>query len=79
MVDVMTIAAFYRWAMYATTWRLFICMCLFYSVRAIIQQIFLVEIPEGYNWAYPGVLSIFVPYGETSDFFYSGHVGVCMI
>jgi hypothetical protein len=24
-------------------------------------------------------MSIFVPYGETADFFYSGHVGVCML
>jgi hypothetical protein len=24
-------------------------------------------------------MSIFVPYGETADFFYSGHVGICMI
>lgn len=35
--------------------------------------------PAGYNWAFPGVFSIFVPYGKTADFFYSGHVGICMI
>lgn len=25
------------------------------------------------------MLSIFVPYGKTADFFYSGHVGTCVI
>jgi len=24
-------------------------------------------------------MSLFVPYGATTDFFYSGHVGACMI
>lgn len=37
------------------------------------------EIPQGYNWGYPGIMSIFVPYGKTADFFYSGHVGSCML
>jgi len=24
-------------------------------------------------------MSLYVPYGTTTDFFYSGHVGICMI
>jgi hypothetical protein len=39
----------------------------------------MLEEPEGYNWGWPGWFSITVPYGKTDDFFYSGHVGVCMI
>jgi hypothetical protein len=35
--------------------------------------------PEGYLWDYPGFPSIFIPYGKTNDFFYSGHVGLCVI
>merc|ERR1711907_53843 len=35
--------------------------------------------PVGYAWSYPGFFSLFVPYGETNDFFYSGHVGVSTI
>ena len=54
-------------------------MLFFYSVRAILQVVWKVEYPEGYNWGFPGFLSIFVPYGETADFFYSGHVGICML
>lgn len=28
--------------------------------------------PEGYYWSYPGFPSYVVPYGNTSDFFFSG-------
>lgn len=37
------------------------------------------EFPEGYNWEYPGLFSVFVPYNQIPDFFYSGHVGICVI
>lgn len=32
--------------------------------------------PEGYAWIYPGFPSLAVSYQHTSDFFFSGHVGV---
>lgn len=35
--------------------------------------------PEGYLWDFPGVYSITVPYGRTNDFFFSGHIGCCVI
>ena len=35
--------------------------------------------PKGYLWDWPGFPSIFVPYAKTNDFFYSGHVGSCVI
>jgi len=31
--------------------------------------------PPGYYWDDPGFPSLVVPYGNTTDFFYSGHVG----
>jgi hypothetical protein len=30
-------------------------------------------------WDFPGFYSITVPYGRTNDFFFSGHIGCCMI
>jgi PAP2 superfamily C-terminal len=30
-------------------------------------------------WEFPGFYSITVPYGKTNDFFFSGHVGCCII
>lgn len=35
--------------------------------------------PEGFLWSYPGVYSLTVPYHDTNDFFYSGHVGTCFL
>src|ERR1700761_1565906 len=35
--------------------------------------------PEGFLWSYPGFPSIVVPYHDTNDFFYSGHVGTCVL
>lgn len=31
--------------------------------------------PPGIYWDDPGFPSLIVPYGDTTDFFYSGHVG----
>ena len=79
LMDILMVFSFYRFARYSSTWRLPLAMFAFYGIRAFLQTGWYVEKPDGYNWAYPGFLSIFVPYGETSDFFYSGHVGVCVI
>jgi hypothetical protein len=35
--------------------------------------------PDGYLWDFPGFYSVTVPYGKTNDFFFSGHIGCCMI
>jgi hypothetical protein len=48
-------------------------------IRKVIQNNFLMGRPEGYSWGYPGFPSFSVPYFETSDFWYSGHVGACTI
>ena len=34
------------------------------------------QFPEDYIWDYPGFPSLTVTYKHTSDFFFSGHVGV---
>ena len=35
--------------------------------------------PDDYIWHYPSTFSIFVPYFQTNDFFFSGHVGFCTL
>ena len=40
---------------------------------------FSMRYPDGYLWDFPGIYSITVPYGRTNDFFYSGHIGCCVI
>lgn len=79
LLDIMTMSSCYYWARYSTTWRFLLAMGAFYSLRSFTTNIAIFEIPKGYNWGYPGVMSIFVPYGATADFFYSGHVGTCVL
>ena len=40
---------------------------------------FAMKYPDGYLWDFPSLYSITVPYGKTNDFYYSCHVGCCMI
>ena len=75
----MVLISFYRFVAYATTWRPILAIIIFYTLRAIVLNLWYVEKPDGYNWGFPGFMSLFIPYGETADFFYSGHVGICMI
>ena len=35
--------------------------------------------PDGFLWSYPGIQAIAVPYFDTNDFFYSGHIGTCFL
>lgn len=35
--------------------------------------------PQGFVFFDPGFYSISVPYHDSNDFFYSGHVGTCML
>lgn len=34
---------------------------------------------EGFLFGYPGLRSITVPYHDTNDFYFSGHVGTCFL
>ena len=79
ILDLLILSSMYHFARYATSWRFLLTMGLFYSFRSFTTQFVIFEIPKGYNWGYPGVMSVFVPYGKTADFFYSGHVGTCII
>ena len=35
--------------------------------------------PDGFLWSYPGIQALAVPYFDTNDFFYSGHIGTCLL
>jgi hypothetical protein len=79
MLDVSMLVGLFRWCFFGSSWQVVMAAMVFYGFRFAIQGVWFVQYPDGYNWAYPGVMSIFVPYGETADFFYSGHVGVCLL
>lgn len=47
-----------------------------YASRAVFQNIYLMEIPKESTFRYPGFISLFVPYFQSNDYFYSGHVSL---
>jgi hypothetical protein len=34
---------------------------------------------DGFLFSYPGLPSLTVPYHDTNDFYYSGHIGTCFL
>jgi len=79
LMDVTFLAHFIYWTLYGTSVRIICAMSMFYGIRGVIMSFFLLGFPDGYTWDYPGFPSIVVPYGRTSDFFYSGHCGFLVI
>ena len=57
------------------TIRLIFTLFMFYPPRQVLQNIFLMGRPQGFMWFYPGIHSLTIPYFDTSDFYFSGHVG----
>ena len=48
-------------------------------MRQFIQNYYLMGRPEGFLWSDPGIPSLTVPYHDTNDFYYSGHVGSAIL
>lgn len=74
-VCVFTVIWFFR----HTGFRLYLNFALFYSLRGFIQNRFLMGRPEGFLWYDPGFPSLTIAYHNISDFYYSGHLGLCTI
>jgi hypothetical protein len=76
LIDILLIDFGIRWILFGTTWRPILFILLFYTSRALIQKIFIMQFPNEYLWSYPGFPSVSVSYNKTSDFFFSGHAGI---
>ena len=61
------------------TYRVFVALIFFMSVRAFIMNNFLMGRPSGFAWFNPGMPALTVPYHDTNDFYYSGHIGTSTI
>jgi hypothetical protein len=61
------------------SFRCVLAFIYFFPQRQIIQEIFLMGRPAGFLWHDPGIPSITVPYHDSSDFYYSGHVGTACL
>ncbi len=74
-IDLISLFILGFFIMYAKSPRIFYSIMLFYIIRAICQANFLFQYPKDNLFMDPGFFSLFVPYGQTSDFYFSGHSG----
>lgn len=74
-IDFMMISYLVIFAFWGTTMRISCALILFYPARNVIQALFLMGRPVGFLWMFPGIISLTVPYFDTNDFYFSGHVG----
>ena len=74
-IDFMMLSFLFIFWVWGGTLRIAGALALFYPVRNVIQTIFLMGRPKGFLWSYPGIHSLTVPYFDTNDFYFSGHVG----
>lgn len=61
------------------TYRPLVAFAIFIFLRQNLQNHFLMGRLEGFTWFYPGFPALTVPYHDTNDFYYSGHVGTTTI
>lgn len=66
------------YGLYGDSWKPVIFFACFYIIRAILQGSTILGFPEGFVWGFPGIYSLAITYVRSSDFFYSGHVGVML-
>jgi len=57
----------------------FLALVILFIMRQISQAICSLPAPKGMVWHYPGFASIFVTYGTTNDFFFSGHTATAVL
>ena len=78
-LDLINLVQAYRFVFYDRSWRFMVAIFMLYGLRALILNLHHMPYPQGYIWEYPGFPSLFVPYGKTADFFFSGHVANCAL
>jgi len=75
LMDVLMFTFMVLFYFHWNTIRLVFSLLLFYPPRQIIQGLFLIGRPIGFLWFFPGIHAMTIPYFDTNDFYWSGHVG----
>ena len=52
---------------------------MFMLIRQRVQNAFLMGRQEGFCWFKPTIPALTIPYHDTNDFYFSGHVGACFM
>ena len=79
LMDILVMTQLILFIIQDRSWLTAVSLLVFYAVRGLIQVVCSLPFPEGYSWDYPGYFNLFVPYSHIPDFFFSGHVGSCVL
>jgi len=74
-LDIQFFLVLFFWLWKGFSFRVVIALLMFYLIRAVLQELFVLPFPEDFYWEYPGFPCLMNAYGRQSDFFYSGHIG----
>ena len=66
-------------SVFGTTVRPFVALLILFMLRQVCQGLCALPIPPKMIWKDPGVPSLFVTYGVSNDFFFSGHTAVAVL
>ena len=78
-MDIMFFSTGFYWVFKGKSSRLVVTTLSFYLLRIAVQHMWYSPYPTHYVWNDPGFPSLVVPYGRTSDFYFSGHMGIVTI
>jgi len=79
LLDLSIFFTSYCWIMYGKTWRPLLSLAMFYILRLICQNLFIMKYPDTMIWEDPGFPSFAVSYHKTSDFFFAGQIGIFLV
>jgi hypothetical protein len=65
--------------MYGKSWKPLFSFGFFFILRLSVNSFFMLRYPDQVLWDHPGLHSLTVSYFRSSDFFFSGHVGMNFI
>jgi len=66
-------------SIFGPTLQPFLALLLLFGLRQICQATCTLPSPPGVIWRDPGVPSLFVTYGTSNDFFFSGHTAIAVL
>jgi len=78
-LDLLVILTSFAWIKHGKSWRPWMTLFLFYSLKILCNFIFTVKVPNDSLWGYPGFPSLVVSYQNNNDYFYSGYIGLNVI
>lgn len=78
LIDALGIFLLARW-LFGSSVRPFLGLLILLGLRQVMQAACVLPAPAHAVWHYPGVPSLLVTYGVTTDYFFSGHTAIAVL